>query len=106
MNHRLLQVCGAAIGVVAALLVIEARSRPAPVSHSDGAMLAEFGPPLREIVIQYVVGDTIAGPVYRSFLPELPADVRVDVVCPDEGSFRELINNLGPVRCTFHRDWT
>src|SRR4051812_24478271 len=90
---------GAAIGVVAALLVLEARSKPLP-PRNDVVMIPECGGALREIVVQYVAGDTIAMPIYRQFLPQLGAGCHVHVICPDQAAFQEFTVKLGAVPCT------
>jgi hypothetical protein len=98
MSPTLLKVIGAAIGMAAAVTLVETRSKPA-LQPPDGPILSEYGGALREIVIQYVAGDTIAFPVYRDFLPQLASDVIVDVVCPDQQAFDEFKRRLGDVSC-------
>lgn len=88
-----------AIGVIAALLVLEARSKPTSEIRPAGSMLPETSGSLREIVIQYIAGDTIALPVYRDFLPQLGPDVLVHVVSPDSAAFSEFQNRIGKLNC-------
>src|SRR5262245_28175933 len=87
---------GVLVGVAAALIVTEYRTQRRPAL---GAMLSECGGSVRQIVIQYVAGDTIALPVYQSFLPQLPPDVIVRVICPNESDFDDFRGHLGPVSC-------
>lgn len=88
-----------AIGVIAALLVLEARSKPTSEIRPAGSMLPETSGPLREIVIQYIAGDTIAMPVYRDFLPQLRSHVLIHVVSPDQAAFSEFQNRIGTLSC-------
>jgi hypothetical protein len=96
---RQLQICGMFAGMLAALVAVDVRSRFVAAPTRDGTIIPECGGALREIVIHYVAGDTIAMPVYQSFLPQLASDVWVRVVCPDRTSFDEFSQRVGNVRC-------
>lgn len=71
-------------------------------ANPSGPMLSECDGSIREIVIQYVAGADMVVPVYRDFLSQLPADVQVDVVCPDQTSFDELRERLHEIDCALH----
>jgi hypothetical protein len=93
-------IVGIMLGIIAAAVATQVRStRSAPAEHHDGVMISECDGAIRELVIHYVAGDTVALPVYQTFLRQLPADVIVDVVCPDLDSFAELSERVGGVAC-------
>lgn len=99
MRHGISKVVGAAIGILVALIAIDLLPSPR-AEKASRAMLSECDGAIARLVIQYVSGDTIARPVYQSFLPQLPSDVTVHVVCPDSESFEELATSVGKVQCT------
>ena len=94
----LLGVCsGVVLGVVAAAFLPGPARQDAPY----GAVLSECDGALRQLVIQYEGGARdISLPVFAQFLPQLPADVTVHVVCPDDDAWRELSDAVGPTACT------
>lgn len=89
-----------AIGVAAALIVAAVAHRRAPAPAVAGPLTPDCDGALAELVIHTTVeaGD-VSGPVYAAFLPQLPADVTVRVVCPDRGAFGALRDRLGETRC-------
>jgi hypothetical protein len=80
---------GICIGLLAAAVVL-ALMHPTAKSIGPGPMLSECDGRIRSIAIQYVHGSAFAVPVYRQFLRELPRDVKVYAICPDQISFDEL----------------
>ncbi len=65
-----------------------------------GRLLSDCDGGLREIVIQYV--PEAAGTVsraYRALLRQLPRDVTVHVVCPEEDDFADLVGRVGRGDC-------
>jgi hypothetical protein len=87
---------GAVMGLIAAGLVV-GRSREAPVS-SRGEMVPECGGAIRSVVVQYVAGADFVEPVYRAVLGDLPAGVRVYVVCPEQADFEAFEAGVGTLR--------
>jgi hypothetical protein len=66
----------------------------------EWVMLSDCDGPIRELVIQYVAdSDPVVGPVYRDFLPQLPSDVTVHVLCPAQADFDALAATVGPTGC-------
>jgi len=94
---------GAAVGVLAALLLI-ITLRPHPLT--TGPMLGEQGGAIGTLVLQYTHGAEFVWPVYRQFLVQQAAGVTVYVACPDEADFDELRAALGPVPCVIKPIYT
>jgi hypothetical protein len=91
---------GAAIGLMAAALVIGNAPlfrRPAIVT---GPMISEHGGELRSLVMQYTAGSSFVWPVYRQFLQYQPAKVTIYMVCPGPSDFSEIQAQLGQTKCT------
>lgn len=90
---------GIALGLVisAAILPLLERENASPPS---GALLSECDGEIQELVIHYVrdAADTVA-PIYRNFLPLLPEQIAVHVVCPEEADFADLRSRVGPTAC-------
>jgi hypothetical protein len=88
------------LGIVIGLLLTAVTVRLVDLSHQPpppgGPILSECDGALRSIVIQYV-SDADSASVYRQFLPKLPSDVRVYVVCPDQAAFDQLRSFVGDV---------
>jgi hypothetical protein len=85
---------GICIGLVAAAVVL-AMTHPAAKSIGPGPMLSECDGRIRSVAIQYVRGSSFTVPVYRQFLSDLPRDVKVYAICPDQISFDELKSAMG-----------
>ncbi len=66
-----------------------------------GPLLSECDGALCDVVIQYV---SEAAPIveraYHDFLTQLPADVTVNVVCPNCEAFEDLSRRIGQTSCT------
>ncbi len=89
---RLAKIVGITVGVLAAVAgSVAHRARPTP----RGVLLPDCDGAIGSVVIQYVAGADFAPPIYREFLQQLPADVRVYAVCPEQVDFDELSRNLG-----------
>jgi len=70
------------------------------VGPAPGPVLSDCDGAIGELVIQYAAAAAeIVAPVYREFLPNLPADVTVHVVCPDQAAFADLADRVGSVAC-------
>ena len=93
-NNQRVPLTGICIGLLAAAVVL-AMTRPAEESVGYGPMLSECDGRIRSVAIQYVHGAAFAVPVYRQFLGDLPRDVIVYAMCPDQPSLDELKNALG-----------
>ncbi|HUT32828.1 MAG TPA: agmatine deiminase family protein [Planctomycetota bacterium] len=90
---------GVAVG--AAGLSLRDRVQSGRVARVAGPLLPDCEGALRELVIHYVpAAAPIVERAYRDFLPQLPADVTVHVVCPDQAAFDDLRSRVGPVPCT------
>jgi hypothetical protein len=85
---------GICIGLLAAAVVLAMTGR-AQRSIGYGPMLSECDGRIRSVAIQYVHGSAFAVPVYRQFLGDLPRDVKVYAICPDQISFDELKSAMG-----------
>ena len=66
-----------------------------------GTLASDCDGAIRELVIHYVAaaGDIVV-PTYDEFLRQLPEDVTVHVVCPDQADFDDLSARLGAIDCT------
>lgn len=84
----------AILGVMLGLAIVWGVGRWVGSPHASpsaaGPMMAEFGPPLRTIVVHHVAGSDATLGVIQAFISYLPADVRVCVVCPDDASFADF----------------
>jgi hypothetical protein len=103
---RLAQILGIAIGMIAAVLLLGSIQSSPTLKRPPAAMLSECDGAIRQIVIQYTQGADQVLPVYREFLPMLPRDITVNVVCPDAGAFDELQASLPKTTCTLHPIFT
>ena len=91
---------GVLLGLVASALFLPAPNGGSTAVVSRGPLLSDCDGAIDELVIHYVRGaDEIVGAVYDGFLRQLPAEVTVHVVSPDQPAFDELIARLGPTRC-------
>jgi len=95
---------GVLIGVGLAVLCVAWRgavpvgAEPAMPAH--GAVLSDCDGALRTIVIHYLPeAHELVGMAYAQFLGALPADVTVQVVCPDEAAFEALRESVGRLAC-------
>lgn len=96
---------GAVLGLVAAGVVLTLADRlhwPLPTpAPAPGPLLSDADGALRTLVVHY---EPAAGPTveaaYRDFLPHLPAEVTVLVVCPDAAAFEDFRARVGPTACT------
>ena len=65
-----------------------------------GPLLSDCDGAIRELVIHYASeAAEIVAPTYRDFLRQLPAEVTVQVVCPDKRAFVDLCKRVGPTEC-------
>jgi len=113
--RRVRVIWGVAIGLAASVLILAIvnpsvhRDNPARVPQF---MLSDCDGAIRELVIQYVPGaKAVVTPIYAQFLRQLPAGVRVHVVCPERPDFDELAADIGKVSCELdpvivHHDMT
>ncbi len=63
-------------------------------------MLPDCEGGLRQAVIQYAPDSAdVVLPTYRAFLPQLPGDVTVQVVCPDRPAYDDLLARVGATDC-------
>jgi hypothetical protein len=96
------RIVGGCIGlcVAVAVLALGGRPRAAPPPLEAGPLLSDCDGALRELVIQYVpaAGPSVEG-THRSFLSQLPTDVKVHVVCPGRAAFDDLRRRVGAVAC-------
>ena len=97
MRRRSPAIVGACLGLAVGLLLSTDRARQGAVDR--GAMLDEYGGPLRSVVMQYTKGADFVWPVYRQFLMQQGAELTVYVACPAEGDFAELREAVGEVGC-------
>jgi len=100
--HRKPVAIGIAAGLVLAAIVLTHASRRAAsvAAPRAGAVLSDCDGRLEDIVIHYVPQAAgIVTQAYRDFLPALPPDVTVHVVCPDQAAFDELRQAVGPTAC-------
>jgi len=90
---------GLAVG--AAGLSLRDHAQSARMARNTGPLLPDCEGALRELVIHYVpAAAPIVERAYRDFLGQLPADVTVHVVCPDQAAFDHLVRRVGHVACT------
>jgi peptidyl-arginine deiminase len=82
------------VGLAAAVFVLAAISPRGHVA-APGAMISECDGRIRSVAIQYVAGADYASNVYSQLLRQLPVDVTVYALCPDEQAFGELQSRLG-----------
>jgi hypothetical protein len=67
---------------------------------THGAVLSDCTGSLRTLVIHYVPeAHELVGTAYAQFLSALPADVTVQVVCPDEKAFEVFRESMGKLSC-------
>jgi len=85
-------VVGVTIGVAAALLI---KSAIAPAAQPAGAMLGEYGGPIKGVVMQYASPAPEVLQVYQQFLAKLPEDAAVTMICADGKARDELRQGLG-----------
>jgi len=77
-----------------------APDQPLRIGPATGPMLSDCDGALREVVIHYLPeADAIVWKPYQEFLRQLPAGVRVHVICPDRAGFGKLARALGSVSC-------
>jgi hypothetical protein len=100
MPSRIHVLIGVALGLAVALGIL-AVYRPGPVAEAaPGPLVSECDGALRRVVIHYAdAADEDVLPTYRDFLRQLPADVDVRVVCPDQPTFDALARRVGPTAC-------
>jgi N-dimethylarginine dimethylaminohydrolase len=92
---------GVLLGLAASmgLLSIDRGSAIRP-PHPAGPLLADCDGTLRQAVIHYTPESAdVVLPTYRAFLRQLPADVTVQVVCPDRPAYDDLLARIGAVDC-------
>ena len=89
---------GIALGLAASAVVLAVwpQGGMPETPRGRGSLLSDCDGPIRELVVHYMAdaSDTV-GPIYREFLRQLPADVRVHVVCPRQEDFEHLKSQLG-----------
>ena len=94
---------GVVVGVSLAclvLVVVERKGVRAEPLSDVGPSLSDSDGTLRELVIHYVAeAAPVCGRAYESFLPQLPARVRVHVVCESRAEYDYFRRRLGPLRC-------
>ncbi len=98
------RILGTMIGlaVFAGVVLGIGRLRPQPAVQTavTGPLLSDCDGPIHELVIHYLPeADGIALTAYQEFLRQLPANVRVQVVCPDQEAYDKLARSLGTVSC-------
>jgi hypothetical protein len=91
---------GAAVGTIAAMLVIGSGAPFRRSTPMTGAMLAEHGGAIRRLVMQYTAGSTFVWPTYHQFLQYQAAGVTVYMVCPGPRDFSEIHQQLGDLKCS------
>ena len=81
------------------LLAVD-RSSAVKSPKSSGPLLSDCDGTLRQVVIHYTseAADVVV-PTYRAFLRQLPADVTVQVVCPDRRAYDDLLAHIGATDC-------
>jgi hypothetical protein len=101
VGSRIHVLLGVVLGLAVAAGVLYFRpGRPAAAGLASGPLLSECDGALRRVVIHCAdEDDDVVLPIYRSFLPQLPADVEVQVVCPSEDVFQALRRQVGPTEC-------
>jgi hypothetical protein len=94
---------GVLLGLVASaalLSVFDDAGGGSPAGALHGPLLSDCEGTIRELVIHYVPGAAeVVGPAYCDFLPQLPEDVTVHVICPDRAAFEDLLRRVGPTQC-------
>jgi N-dimethylarginine dimethylaminohydrolase len=93
---------GVLLGLVAsvALLSVFDGIGGGPAGALHGPALSDCQRTIRELVIHYVrEAADVVGPTYCDFLRQLPGDVTVHVVCPDQASAEDLLRLVGPTEC-------
>jgi hypothetical protein len=90
-------VVGILLGALAAAGVLAWLPRLA--GSPSGPMMDEGGSALSAVVIQYSTGADAAADVYRSFLPQLDARVKVYAACTTRTAFDELAGRVGAIKC-------
>jgi len=96
---------GVLLGLGVALAFVGADSRRtvpavAKVPQNHGPVLSDCDGAIRELVIHYVPEATgIVTTTYREFLRQLPEQITVYVVCPDQDAFDDLRARVGRVSC-------
>ncbi len=101
-NAKLLRIpLGILLGLVgSAIMLAVVDSRPTAPVASPPTVLSDCDGAIDEIVIHYITGaGHIVGRAYRDFLQQLPADVVVQVVCPDRDAFDDLVARVGSTSC-------
>jgi len=99
-------ICGVVLGVSLAAVFItvggEVPTLARPAKAPDvGALLSDSHGQIEELVIQYVPESAaVVERVYRDFLSQLPDDVTVHVLCPDQAAFDDLCERVGRTACT------
>ena len=92
---------GAALGIALAAAILAAAPRGS--ARRSGPALSDADGALRDVVVHYLPGAAdVVVPVYRDFLAQLPTDVTVHVVVPDEAAFADLAARLGPLAPRLH----
>ena len=96
---------GIALGLLAAVVFgVLSGER---TTSSDSIMIPQHGPVLsdcdgaiEELVIQYVPeASGIVETAYRQFLSKLPGDITVNVICPNQPSFKDFQQRIGSTSC-------
>jgi hypothetical protein len=93
---------GVLIGLAAAQGVLSVYDGGAGGSpqRDDGPLLSDCDGALREVVIHYEAGAAdVVGRAYQAFLRQIPDDVTVYAVCPDERAFADLVARVGSTGC-------
>jgi N-dimethylarginine dimethylaminohydrolase len=94
-----------ALGVILGLatsmgLLSVDHGRVGHIPQSSGPVLSDCQGALRQVVVHYTpeAADVVV-PTYRAFLRQLPADVTVQVVCPDRRAYEDLLARIGATNC-------
>jgi hypothetical protein len=87
-------------GVVAGTALSAIAVLAAPHRAATGPLTPDAGGAIGEVVVHFTrdAGPTV-GTAYRDLLSQLPADVTVDVVCPEDEDFRAFTDRVGGVAC-------
>ena len=68
--------------------------------QSAGPLLSDCDGTLRQVVMHYSAeAADVLVPTYRTFLRQLPVDVTVHVVCPDQQAYDDLLARIGETDC-------
>ncbi len=74
-----------------------------PLGVPSGPFVPDDGGPLEELVVHFARdGAETVGPTYRQFLAQLPREVTVHVVCPEDADVRAFRDLVGDVPCGLH----